>query len=66
MSGTSLDHRRQQLCGRMNAERIAIRLSEITGEDHAVVRTDCELQPYRVIPAANEHSGDVELQVVLL
>lgn len=66
MSGTSLDRRRQQLCGRMNAERIAIRLSEITGEDHSVIRTDCELQPYRVIPAAEGRPADVELQVVLL
>lgn len=66
MSGTSLDRRRQQLCGRMNAERIAIRLSELTGEDHAVVRTDCELQPYRVIHLAEGETADIELQVVLL
>ena len=65
MSATLLDDRRQILCGRTNAERVAIRLSERTGKDHAVVRTACKLQPYRVLPTSDGDPKAIELQVVM-
>ena len=63
MHTNSLDPRRLILCGRINAERVAIRMSEQTEEDHAVVRTRSRLQPLRVIPAVAGDLSDVELQV---
>lgn len=66
MPSSSFDPRRQKLCGRMNAERVAIRLSETTGEDHAVVRTRCKLQPFCVLPAIDGDPSAIELQVVIL
>lgn len=66
MLASPLDPRRQILCGRLNAERVAIRLSEKTGEDHAVVRTSCKLQPLCVLPASEGDPHAVELQVVML
>ena len=66
MLANELDPRRNILCGRLNAERVAVRLSEKTGEDHAVVRTTCELQPFCVLPAADGDPQAIELQVVML
>ena len=48
-----------------NAERLALRLSEATGEDHAVVRTEC-LQLLRVMPSHGHDPATFELQVILL
>ena len=42
----SLDPRRAILCGRANAERLAIRMTANSGQSHAVVRTDSKLQPF--------------------
>lgn len=66
MECESLDPRRRQLCGRNNAERLALRLSEATGEDHAVVRSECPLQPLRVMPSHGHDPATFELQVILL
>ena len=41
----SLDPRRAILCGRANAERLAIRMTANSGQSHAVVRTDSKLRP---------------------
>ena len=60
------DPRRQILCGRANAERLAVRMSEGSGTDHAVVRTGSPLQPFRVIPAIDGDPEAIELQVVML
>lgn len=66
MPAHHLDPRRQILCGRVNAERLAIRLSERTGSDHAVIRTGSMLQPFRVLPASEGDPAAIELQVVML
>jgi len=66
MEHDRLDPRRHRLCGRSNAERLALRLSEATGEDHAVMRTDCPLQPLRVTPSHGHDPATFELQVILL
>lgn len=66
MDRTHFDPRRGQLCGRNNAERLAVKLSETTGEDHAVVRTGCALQPLRVIPSRETDPSTLELQVIML
>lgn len=62
----SLDPRRAILCGRANAERVAIRLTANSGQSHAVVRTDSKLQPFCVMPAEEGVPGMIELQVVVL
>ncbi|HPB24080.1 MAG TPA: hypothetical protein PLL48_17345 [Novosphingobium sp.] len=62
----SLDPRRAILCGRANAERVAIRMTANSGQSHAVVRTDSKLQPFCVMPAEEGLPGAIELQVVVL
>ena len=66
MISASLDPRRRILCGRANAERVAIRMSAKTGTSHAVVRTDSKLQPFCVMPTGENPPGAIELQVVVL
>lgn len=66
MTATKLDPRRHILCGRTNAERLAIRMSEGTGKGHAVIRTGSEIQPFRVLAATDGDPDAIELQVVLL
>lgn len=66
MISASLDPRRRVLCGRANAERVAIRMSPKTGKSHAVVRTDSKLQPFCVMPMGENPPGAIELQVVVL
>lgn len=64
---TILDPRRQQLCSRNNADRLAQQMCEETAQPFAVVRTTCRLQPYRVVRAAEASPRDaVELEVVAL
>lgn len=60
------DPRRAVLCGRANAERLALRMSEETGEGHAVFRTGSALQPLRVMRAACGKADQMELQVIVL
>lgn len=62
-----LDPRRRDLCSRQNADRIAHAMCETTSSAFSVVRTDCPLQPYRVLPSADviAHSH-VEMQVMVL
>ena len=62
----SLDPRRAILCGRANAERLAIRMAANSGQSHAVVRTDSKLQPFCVLPAEQGVPGVIELPVVVL
>jgi len=65
MQADNIDPKRHILCGRTNAERVAIRLSESTGEDYAVIRTGSNLQPFCVLPAADGDPSNIELQVVV-
>jgi hypothetical protein len=60
------DPRRDLLCGRANAERLALRMSEETGEGHAVFRTGSALQPLRVMRVACGKADQMELQVIVL
>lgn len=60
-----LDPRRWQLCGRANADRLALQLSHIAGDSYVVVRTGKTLQPYKVIPSEERVSQFVELEVVV-
>ena len=62
----SLDPRRAILCGRANAERVAIRMTANSGQSHAVVRTNSKLQPFCVLPTDEGLRGAIELQVVEL
>ena len=62
----SLDPRRAILCGRANAERVAIRMTANSGQSHAVGRTASKLQPFSVLPAEEGVPGVIELQVVVL
>ena len=62
----SLDPRRAILCGRANAERLAIRRTANSGQSHAVVRTNSKLQPFCVLPTDEGLRGAIELQVVVL
>ena len=57
---------RRRLCGRDNADRVAERMCEDGFGPQAVVRTRCELQPYRVMPSEETTDEDVELEVVML
>jgi len=62
-----LDPRRAALCSRKNADRIALHMCETTSNPFTVIRTGCQLQPYRVLPSAEVYSGaDVEMQVMVL
>ncbi|MGF7155981.1 hypothetical protein [Novosphingobium gossypii] len=54
----SLDRRRALLCSRSNADRLAERMCVQTAIAHAVVRTTCALQPYRVVRAQEAGSGE--------
>lgn len=64
---TTLDPRRRQLCSRNNADRLAQQMCEDTALPFAVVRTDCRLQPHRVVRAAEMNPLDaIELEVVAL
>jgi|GEM_PF-889043 len=67
MSLNTFDQRRWSLCGRPNAERIALQMCEETGKDYSVVRTGCSLQPYKVVESASHPDPcDTELEVVIL
>lgn len=66
MDTQALDPRRAQLCGRDNAERLALRMSEETGKGHAVFRTGSSLQPLRVMLAEFGTHDAMELQVIVL
>ncbi|MGE4404384.1 hypothetical protein [Pseudomonas sp.] len=62
-----LDPRRKLLCSRMNADRLALQMCEDTALPFAVVRTDCRLQPYRVVRTAETSPQDaIELEVAVL
>lgn len=43
---------RMKLCSRQNAQRVADRLFDEAGENIAVVRTSCDVQPYQAIPVS--------------
>lgn len=63
----TLDPRRAILCSRINAERLAGLMCEMTAIPHAVVRTTCPLQPYRVVRVTEARKDDaVEHAVVAL
>lgn len=67
MDAEPLSPLRRRLCGRDNADLVAQRLCEEGNGPYSVVRTRCELQPYRVLPS-DETTDDeeVELEVVML
>lgn len=63
----SLDPRRRQLCSRTNADRLAQQMCEITAQPFSVVRTECRLQPYRVVRTDETSPDDaIELEVIAL
>ena len=66
MSAGSTSPKRQTLCSRTNADRVALQLCESNDENVAVVRTDDELQPYRVVPIerADRHLTELEVRVL--
>ena len=67
MTDPDFDPRRRLLCSRSNADRIAQKLCEETTLPFAVVRTDFNLQPYRVVRVAETTSQDtIELEVMTL
>ncbi len=60
-----LHQRRGLLCSRGNADRLAERMCMETAIPHAVVRTTCCLQPYRIVRAQEARSGEaIEHRVV--
>jgi len=59
-----LDPRRKLLCSRQNADNVAFAMHEATGDWLAVKRTDCPLQPYRVVPGELGHRSRVEMQII--
>lgn len=62
-----LDPRRRLLCSRNNADRLAQQMCQESAIPFAVVRTDCRLQPYRVVRATETSPQDaIELEVVAL
>jgi len=66
MDTAPLSPLRRQLCGRDHADRLALTLCETDGNGYAVVRTGCELQPYRVLPREEMSGEDVEHEVVMV
>lgn len=66
MSSPSRSPKRQTLCSRANADRVAYQLCDTTEESIAVVRTGDDLQPYRVVPVnrAEERFTELEVHVI--
>lgn len=58
--------KRQALCSRANADRIAYRLCDTSEESVAVVRTGDTVQPYRVVPVDRADADRTELEVHML
>lgn len=56
---------RMKLCSRQNAQRVADRLFDEAGENIAVGRTGCAVQPYQAVPVSRLEptSGTVLLEV---
>ena len=57
-----LSRKRQELCSRTHAQRIAGRLLHVLGRPMAVIRTDNPLQPFRVADPS-EGPGRVVVEV---
>jgi hypothetical protein len=57
--------KRWALCGRANAERLAAQMCEETAEDYSVVRTECPLQPIKVVPRDKAAQENVEMEVIV-
>ena len=66
MSAGSTSPKRQSLCSRVNADRVALQMCESTDENVAVVRTENDMQPYRVVPIerADKHLTELEVRVL--
>lgn len=58
MPAENLDPRRNLLCSRENADRIAMNMCETTSRAYAVVRTTSRLQPYRVLLSCETDMSD--------
>lgn len=56
--------RRDRLCNRINAERVAVQLFETTQRNVAIVRTGNPLQPFRVLAASDVEGEEVEVEIV--
>lgn len=57
--------KRFHLCGRPNAERVALRMTEATGVSHAVISTNLLIQQFKVVPAHEADPDLIEMEVVL-
>ena len=55
--------KRQKLCSRAHADRVAYQLFDTTGANVAVVRTGDALQPYKVMPASDAARNVTELEI---
>lgn len=64
MDSPYLDPRRKILCSRQHADNVAFAMHEATGQWLAVERTDCPLQPYRVVPGELGRRSRVEMQII--
>ena len=66
MSAGLTSPKRQSLCSRSNADRVALQMCESTDENVAVVRTENDMQPYRVVPIerADKHLTELEVRVL--
>ncbi len=66
MSAGSTSPKRQSLCSRTNADRVALQLCKTTDENVAVVRTENDMQPYLVVPIerADKHLTELEVRVL--
>ena len=58
--------KRQTLCSRAHADRVAYQLCDTTDADVAVVRTGDVLQPYKVVAADEAPAHLTELEVRVL
>ncbi len=60
----SLSPARKRLCSRENAERVAYRIFEETGDDMRVVRRADSLQPYKVELTTSIPNGEIAVQLI--
>ena len=56
--------KRDRLCNRANAERVAARMFDATQRNVAVVRTRNSLQPFRVVPSDELCGERVEVEMI--
>jgi hypothetical protein len=60
----SLSPNRKRLCSRENAERVAYRIFEETGDDMRVVRRTDDLQPYKAELMTSVPNGEIAVQLI--